>query len=59
MSEWISMKDRMPEFGQDVACLISAKRPVVMEFFTPQKALKFNVTHWMPLPAPPREEGSK
>ena len=61
--KWISVKKRLPENGQQVLAVIDGgERDVVtfdgLVFFTKihfGKLLK-NVTHWMPLPEPPKEE---
>jgi hypothetical protein len=61
MSEWISVKDRLPEFDQDV--LIYRKDGLIMmadfpgEFYTYRDtdghSIERDVTHWMPLPDAP------
>lgn len=67
--EWISVKDRLPEFGAHIACL---KNKSVIELnFSPipspywfKVGMGINVgknnpvTHWMPLPEPPPKEGT-
>lgn len=69
MSEWISVKDRLPERK---GCYLATVRhwvdckPVVREIFwngtdwlSCEKRLEVSpkrVTHWMPLPEPPGEE---
>jgi len=61
MSEWISVKDRLPERiahyivwvregGYDFAFLNSKE-----EWITTLGNQTFEVTHWMPLPEPPKE----
>ena len=93
MSEWISVKDRVPEFNQKVLAFVKNKDPqgrfnrdgvyVAMledKVPTPDPEGKKNfwgipgydsewsiygwsyftepdVTHWMPLPEPPKEDG--
>jgi len=66
MSEWISVKDRLPEMGVSVLGM-TKKNPfcgyapavvVRLKNGWSQDALHeyvTNVTHWMPLPAPPEE----
>lgn len=63
-SEWISVKDRLPERKEDVylCCIDSLAFPGTQYI----RILKFygdgtwehggNVTHWMPLPEPPKED---
>lgn len=65
MSEWISVIDRMPdplasEYATDTHLITDGEVVVIAEFvFWPpwtwilRKDMK-PVTHWMPLPAPPR-----
>lgn len=67
VSEWISVKDRLPEPGRYVACI--AKRNPFSRFMPMVARIEKNgwanpiteqyiseVTHWMPLPEPPKEE---
>ena len=61
MSKWISVKDKMPKEGKDVLtwdgtyhyvdCVFKSSMNQSLEWFG-----KFQgcVTHWMPLPKPPR-----
>lgn len=58
---WISVDNKLPEVGTLTLCRISLKsRPhdaqtmVVRYFDNIESTL---VTHWMPLPAPPKENG--
>ena len=58
--EWISVEDRLPEIGQKVVLsrdLIERTQEYVTTFNQEDlNWLKMNdVTHWMPLPAPPKE----
>jgi hypothetical protein len=74
---WISVKDRLPEIGQDVlvikdglyglACReIVERKPLPPPQFNNIEIWEWNygfearegqVTHWQPLPEPPKEEG--
>jgi hypothetical protein len=61
MSGWISVKDRMPE-PNTVVLVYSNKKGVVIDFFDSylltggeQFLSSSDVTHWMPLPEPPKE----
>ena len=59
MSEWISVKDRLPETGN--WCLCFADRQVEILFLDGTNPVfwlqlgdfEHEVTHWMPLPEPP------
>ena len=60
MSEWISVKDRLPEKdGRYLAITKHYKQPVIAQYTKNEKYpwnwLMNNVTHWMPLPEPPKE----
>ena len=67
VQEWISVKDRLPEAGGYVACI--AKRNPFSRFMPMVARIEKNgwvnpiaeqyiseVTHWMPLPEPPKGE---
>ena len=67
MSEWISVKDKMPQPGRYVACI--AKRNPFSRFMPMVARIEKNgwanpiteqyiseVTHWLPMPEPPEEE---
>ncbi len=67
VQEWISVKDRLPEVGEYVICI--AKRNPFSMFMPMVARIKKNgwvnpiteqyiseVTHWMPLPQPPKGE---
>ena len=75
MSKWISVKDRLPEEGQDVlvwyhgsydVAYLQKVKPVKLQppQFNNVEMFEWcfddfedvDVTHWMPLPAPPEEE---
>lgn len=66
VQEWISVKDRLPEAGGYVVCI--AKRNPFSRFMPMVARIEKNgwanpitdqyiseVTHWMPLPEPPKE----
>ena len=72
MSEWISVKDRLPEMGiyvlvsctMKVRDSIDYRNAVVMAFTCDEgfvdteldEVITEGTTHWMPLPEPPKEE---
>lgn len=63
--DWINVKDRMPERDKKVLCYCYDKYMDVMEywydedgkpnFFNPPAPPVDCVTHWMPLPPPPKD----
>lgn len=65
MSEWISIKDRLPEKDVAVLCFYYDQYMAVMEYWyddyktgkptfsNPPSPPVERVTHWMPLPKPP------
>ena len=62
--QWIPVEERLPKEGQVV--LIHTKGNSVStacytdgRFDITELLEAFNVTHWMPLPQPPRKEGKK
>lgn len=66
MQEWISVDDRLPE--EKVNCIVHYKHAYCNNdgywaigscFYDGEKfqiGLAYKVTHWMPLPEPPKEE---
>lgn len=60
--KWISVKDRLPEMN--VPVLVAGGEPDLSDIWImvyidgswscPQEGWGMNVTHWMPLPAPPK-----
>jgi hypothetical protein len=62
--EWIKCSERMPEFAQDVFCFNLYKQYMIGSVTKINNdnyvcegyfAKLFSVTHWMPLPEPPKE----
>lgn len=64
--QWISVKDRLPQLGERVLC---SDGTTVFEQYRVEpscvfgiwdrggmKSMMQNVTHWMPLPEPPKED---
>ena len=75
MSEWISVKDRLPEPFVSVLIFVPSEPSPIFEAYYVSKGV-FNatnimhgnygflkvgdaVTHWMPMPDPPEVEGEK
>lgn len=69
MNEWISVEERLPEMGKDVLCYcefgISKGMTVAGRFYANETVIrwmsfetedntKYRITHWMPLPEPPK-----
>lgn len=62
--KWISVKERLPEDGQRVVGIAENGMTGIMDYRddgTPFAARIFgvyfsNITHWMPLPSPPKED---
>ena len=66
VQEWISVKDRLP--GENVNCIVHYKHTYCNNdgywaigscFYDGEKfqiGLAYKVTHWMPLPEPPKGE---
>lgn len=67
MDKWISVEDRLPE--EKINCIVCYKHTycdddgyyaINVDFYDGQKFNIFDrvykVTHWMPLPEPPRED---
>ena len=59
VQEWISVKDRLPEQGEEAIC-IAADGDMMIGKYT-EWGWMFpcyfeNLTHWMPLPEPPKGE---
>lgn len=56
--EWISVSDRLPEIGKPVLGSEGDNRMTVWVINSHEEYPLFSgyVTHWMPLPEPPKEE---
>jgi hypothetical protein len=58
--EWISVKDRVPNVGRYVICytenrVFSPTNDVITKYSKYGFEGASNVTHWMPLPEPPKQ----
>jgi len=55
MTNWISVKDQLPEDNEQY--LVYCKYGVYMDHFLPSQKSFVNdhVSHWMPIPEPPKE----
>lgn len=72
MSEWISVKDRLPEEGDYVLGIVSGHNGIIKftdawmlvhydadekEWWADEYDIEgCSVTHWMPIPEPPKED---
>lgn len=69
MSEWINVKDKLPEINKEVLIYRGSYIGVPMSIYTYlghdewedeygywTRADDEGITHWMPLPKPPRED---
>ena len=61
VQEWISVKDRLPEGGEIVIIctekgFVYAGELIGDTWFLDNDSWTTNVTHWMPLPQPPKGE---
>jgi len=66
MNEWISVKDKEPNIKQQVLCLCARNGELAFEYdlgeierdgydLTAYAFSDHYVTHWMPLPDPPKQ----
>lgn len=62
MSEWISVKDRLPDIGIEVLVYLSSYNGGSIrtdQRYTNQSWMwyeDYDITHWMPLPEPPKTQ---
>ena len=61
---WISVKDRVPESGIDVLVFTDDYCAYTAHYdgywwLSGEPTLSYDVTHWMPLPAPPEVEDNE
>ena len=65
MNEWISVEDRLPKIGTPVIVQGGCgyydgenwRTYLAIKSNGAYAVIQWKVTHWMPLPAPPAEEG--
>ena len=61
MSEWIKCTERMPELDDDgfseMVLVFSSSKNIYQNYVIDNEwAVDTDITHWMPLPQPPKEE---
>ena len=58
--KWISVRERLPEPGQEILAVVgnTAAEPytITTKFWDATFSTWASITHWMPLPEPPKEE---
>lgn len=57
MSEWISVKDRMPELRKNILCISLRSKEAFVNSIERDGYWFYDngfITHWMPLPEPPK-----
>lgn len=59
---WISVEDELPK-GEEAICLLDNGERVIMECDMVDKMNRYSthhyITHWMPLPEPPKKGGEQ
>jgi hypothetical protein len=61
-SQWISVKERLPEYDVDVLTIedgemeVNAVSEYTQWWWSSDEGFERNPTHWQPLPEPPKEE---
>ena len=65
MNNWISVKDRLPDEKQEILTINSEEKMEVCFYEKEWEGIFqqcdglikiFNITHWQPLPEPPKED---
>lgn len=54
MSDWISVEDKKPNYYEDLILWLEYAESSVISTVNAE-SFTDNVTHWMPLPQPPKE----
>ena len=55
VQEWISVEDRLPDVGKFVL-IYNEINGVLLDYYDGATFGYYDVTHWMPLPNPPKGE---
>ena len=55
VQEWISVDDRLPDVG-NIVLIYSETDGVCLDSYSDDTFDYFDVTHWMPMPQPPKGE---